>query len=57
MERFHRRVAEIQALLQSREPPLELQVQREAFQFRIQVFRLTDPVDLRVLMIDCFSFV
>nr|XP_040016362.1 nesprin-2 isoform X2 [Gasterosteus aculeatus aculeatus] len=26
MERFHRRVAEIQALLQSREPPLELQV-------------------------------
>lgn len=27
MERFHRRAIEIQALLQSTEPPLELQVQ------------------------------
>lgn len=27
MERFHRRATEIQTLLQSREPPLELQVQ------------------------------
>lgn len=27
MERFHRRATEIQTLLQSTEPPLELQVQ------------------------------
>lgn len=29
MERFHRRATEIQVLLQSSEPPLELQVQHE----------------------------
>lgn len=31
MERFRRRAAEIQALLQSTEPPLELQVQHVVY--------------------------
>lgn len=42
MECFHRRATEIQALLRSTEPPLELQVQHVIYSvimFRIWVFQ------------------